>query len=202
MRDVVRHVARVTESFADTVERGLAGGLERATDAERQARAAAFAALSDEALTVRFQAGAARFRDLLAALDERQLQLPAMHAFGQRPICWFISQELVELAIHRWDVDTALIGQARLEPDVARWLLPVVVEWNLGVLYSGSAGATLGIRSWTRSLPENAASDGPPQLTLTGDQASLCLFLYGRNRDLRQIEIAGDRALLSGFSGI
>jgi hypothetical protein len=109
---------------------------------------------------------------------------------------WFISQELVELALHRWDVD-----QAPLNDDTAEWLLPAVVRWNLGILYQGSDGAVIRVHTWTRSLPANEPSTAEPELTLAGAAASLCLFFYGRSKELRGLSATGNEALLQRFAG-
>jgi len=129
--DVVGHLALGAEFYASTVARGVQGDTAPPAGAplpgvrERSAhRAIAYRERLGDQLLATFTGRTAQFYQLLQSLGPQDWEKPCYHPFGLRPAQQFITMRLTELAMHAWDIQSALDPTAALFPDS----LPVFME--------------------------------------------------------------------------
>jgi hypothetical protein len=85
--------------------------------------------LGDQLLAT-FTGRTAHFYQLLQSLGPQDWEKPCYHPFGLRPAQRFITMRLIELAMHAWDIQSALDPTAVLFPDS----LPVFMEGVPGIV--------------------------------------------------------------------
>jgi hypothetical protein len=125
------------------------------------------------------------------------------------PAWWIVDQRVVELAFHAWDLDTSIGREAEIDPEVAQFMLPAIVENNLPLFHrtdsepvgSWSLRATdIPNGQWQIQSDDGGArvtrEPGSADVRIEGDSAGLARWLYGRVT-LADLEKAG-RAQVSG----
>jgi hypothetical protein len=85
--------------------------------------------LGDQLLAT-FTGRTAHFYQLLQSLGPQDWEKPCYHPLGLRPAQQFITMRLIELAMHAWDIQSALDPTAALFPDS----LPVFMERVPGIV--------------------------------------------------------------------
>ena len=218
VRMMAAHLVRGAESFIASLERGLQGNLEPAmTPEQRVERTNQIAAQSQQQILKQLREASGRFEELLAGMTPEQLALPATHVHGLRDAVWFVQQRLAELMFHLWDLRVSLDLHPELDEGVVRWLLPMLVERNLPVLYDPNSRleGTIGLAvqdvaelAWTlrpgADRVEVIAGSADTAAAIEGDATSLALLVYGR-LSLDELErrgrlrVRGDRALAGRF---
>jgi uncharacterized protein (TIGR03083 family) len=141
--DVVAHLAFGAAFYASTVARGVQGDTAPPAGAplpgvqEREAfsaanaqRAIAHRARLGDQLLATFTGRTAHFYQLLQSLTPQDWDKPCYHPLGLRPVHEFNTMRLLELALHTWDIQSALAPPAALFPDS----LPVVMERLPGIV--------------------------------------------------------------------
>ena len=87
-------------------------------------RAIAYRERLGDQLLATFTERTAHFYQLLQSLGPQDWEKPCYHPLGLRPAQQFITMRLIELAMHAWDIQSALDPTAALFPDS----LPVFME--------------------------------------------------------------------------
>ena len=135
--DVVGHLALGAEFYASTVARGVQGDTAPPAGAplpgvrERSAhRAIAYRERLGDQLLATFTGRTAQFYQLLQSLGLQDWEKPCYHPLGLRPAQQFITMRLTELAMHAWDIQSALDSTAALFPAS----LPVFMERVPGIV--------------------------------------------------------------------
>ena len=141
--DVVGHLTLGAEFYASTVARGVQGDTAPPAGAplpgvrEREAgsafgaqRAIAYRERLGDQLLATFTGRTAQFYQLLQRLGPQDWEKPCYHPLGLRPAQQFITMRLLELAMHAWDIQSALDPTAALFPDS----LPVFMERVPGIV--------------------------------------------------------------------
>jgi uncharacterized protein (TIGR03083 family) len=133
--DVVGHLALGAEFYASTVARGVQGDTAPPAGAplpgvRNAQRAIAYRERLGDQLLATFTGRTAQFYQLLQRLGPQDWEKPCYHPFGLRPAQRFITMRLIELAMHAWDIQSALDPTAVLFPDS----LPVFMEGVPGIV--------------------------------------------------------------------
>ena len=141
--DVVGHLTLGAEFYASTVARGVQGDTVPPAGAplpgvrEREAvsafsaqRSIAYRERLGDQLLATFTGRTAQFYQLLQSLGPQDWEKPCYHPLGLRPAQQFITMRLLELAMHAWDIQSALDPTAALFPDS----LPVFMERVPGIV--------------------------------------------------------------------
>lgn len=219
--DLAGHIVSSGQGFVRSIQRGLAGSVEpapggsQALDGSSPAQVAA--ALGD--VTDAFEA-------LYAGLSEAQLETVCFHRRGNRSIRWYAAHRLAEVSFHGWDLDVSLGRPAGIGDDVARLLLPALLESNVPRTYAAGLSAERGTGEryllavaddgaarWLVSIEPEALSVTRTRepvnadLTITADAPTLALLTYGR-ADLPsavadgRVTVEGDHSLVPRFARI
>jgi uncharacterized protein (TIGR03083 family) len=127
--DVVGHLTLGAEFYASTVARGVQGDTAPPAGAPlpgaaNPQRAIAYRERLGDQLLVTFTGRTAHFYQLLQSLSPQDWEKPCYHPLGLRPVQAFNTMRLLELAMHTWDIQSALAPPAALFPDS----LPVFME--------------------------------------------------------------------------
>jgi uncharacterized protein (TIGR03083 family) len=207
---LIAHMTRGAESFMHIVTSGLQGVTDITTSREeRERRQRELAGLSGSELLATFQTNQATLRDLMAGLSAEELGRPGRHPWAVQPLWWFVDQRLAELAFHNWDLDHSLGREREIDSDVARYLMPTIIERNVRAFHRPSPASyghwviratDLENGSWLVEPDDGGvaitrkASEGDP--VISSDSAGLIRWFYGR-ADLEQLEQAG-RAAIEG----
>jgi uncharacterized protein (TIGR03083 family) len=142
----------------------------------------------------RSEAGA--FVGILSHMTADQLNRPARHPSGVRPVGWFAHNRLSELAFHHWDIRTSLGQRGCLDNALAEHLLSFMLDpqqpipSNLRskdlaeqrILFKTPSGPAWLLTTSSKGLNVQPASAGSPDITVEADAGWLALALYGRAR--------------------
>ena len=147
VRHVVAHVGGVSEFYATTVARGLQGDISApegrpdpgtatgASSGERIAQGAiANAEMLGDYLLSNLKEWDSQLAAVLAGLVPENLETPCYHPGGIVPAGNFIDLRLKELALHEWDIRSALEPEAGLSHEC----LPSIMILLANSLASGS----------------------------------------------------------------
>jgi uncharacterized protein (TIGR03083 family) len=221
VRDLVAHVVNGAESFRLNVERGVAGLPEPGqTEEERARRVQQLAAASPTELRAALVGATDDLEALYERLTADQLEAICYHRRGNRPARWYIQHRLAEVAFHHWDLRRSLGRPAALDPEVAAFLLPTLVESNLPRIYphgprgegrfrlvvAGEPAASWLLIASPERLEVRPGGDDA-DATITAPPEVLALLVYGRS-DLAEEErhgrarVDGDHALAARFHAI
>src|SRR5581483_7851006 len=136
VRRLVAHIVNNAEFIQQNVERGVAGLLEPGITPEERAKRVQYItdAPPAEVVSILDQTTA----DLEAAFERltpEQVEAICYHPAGNRPARWYAQQRLAEVAFHQWDLLHSLGRDPVLDPAVASYLLPMLLESNLPRTY-------------------------------------------------------------------
>jgi uncharacterized protein (TIGR03083 family) len=216
VRDIAAHIVSSGEGFVGNIRQGLAGSVEPgAGTEERHRRQVELETADPETVARALQAVTSDFQRLYAGLDEPELAAICFHRRGNRSVRWYAAHRLAEVAFHAWDLQLSLGHEPKLNDDVARLLLPTLLESNAPRTYA--AGLTpqrgSGERYLLRVVDDPAAcwlvtidpekleakrGDAQADVTITASAATLALVVYGR-RDLHAAQLTGDLMLADRF---
>ena len=222
LRDLAGHIVSSGEGFAASIRRGLMGAVEPGiSNEERLRRQAELEAADAETVARALLAVTDDFEGLYRGLNNDQLELICFHRRGNRSVRWYAAHRLAEVAFHRWDVHTSLGRPAQLDEEVARLLLPTLLESNAPRTYAAGLSqergrgerfglAAPGARWLVRIDPdvlEARRDGGDGDLEISGSAASLALLVYGRAElpslaHTGAVQLQGDRALVERFGRI
>jgi len=177
VRDVVGHLVDTTEAYFVSFDaaRGLAPAPEakglRGMDAHVNAGALRFRELTQDELLQRLAGDRKRIGDIFESLtDEEWNSLLVPHAFmGPLPACFYPVFQLVDYAIHNWDIRRGARHSQVLPADVADLLAPVCfVLWNYTVdLTPYTHPMDIGVRLFGRETTTTAIAVRPEGVTVT-----------------------------------
>ena len=133
--DVVGHLTLGAEFYASTVARGVQGDTAPPAGAPLPGvrgpqRAIAYRERLGDQLLATFTGRTAHLYQLLQSLGPQDWEKPCYHPLGLRPAQQFITMRLLELAMHAWDIQSALDSTAALFPAS----LPVFMERVPGIV--------------------------------------------------------------------
>ena len=229
VRDLIAHIVVSGEGFAASIRQGLAGSVEPSiSHAQREHRQAQLAAADPDTIISDIQAITDDFESLYAGLDDAGLNMIAFHRRGNRPIRWYAYHRLAEVAFHCWDLQTSFGVPAIFEEDVARLLLPTLLESNAPRTYAAGLSEQKGTgeryqlgvtdepaAQWVVTIhPDHletvrgpAPADAPADATITGSAATLALLLYGRRHladlfEKREVWLDGDLLIAMRFGSV
>jgi uncharacterized protein (TIGR03083 family) len=213
--DVATHIATSGQGFVRNIRRGLEGSVEPAEsggtrtppDGPREV-AAALATVTDD------------FEALYAGLSAAQLETVCFHRRGNRSIRWYAAHRLAEVTFHGWDLDVSLGRPAAVSGEVARLLLPTLLESNVPRTYAAGLSAERGTGEryllvaedepsarWLVTIRPEALEvsrdGGAADLTISAPASTLALLVYGR-ADLRSCgaRLEGDMRQVERFASI
>ncbi len=210
VRRLAAHLVENALFVQENVEHGVAGRTEPAVTREaRAARVEALAAGAPAELLAALDRYSADLAGLFHRLSADELERICYHPAGNRSARWYAQQRLAEVAFHRWDLLCSVGQPAALDEEIARFLLPMLVESNLPRIYArgpkGSARLALGVAEapdlhWgltaTPEALEVRRGARETEATLVGPAAVLGLLIYGRAR--LDEEIAAERVRVEG----
>lgn len=218
VRYLTAHLIRGAESYQTAIERGLEGNLERVgTPEDRKRRTDELAAEDRHDMLDTFVENCASFERTIHDISESQLDTLGAHAYGPRTVTWFIQQRFAEVAFHRADLAAALGQASKLDAESARWLLPMLVESNLAMLFRRDAGASGSIALVATDAPDLRwhLEFGPTGLSasvgassartvLSAGAADLADLLYNRTslsalEDAALVSVEGDRSAVESL---
>jgi len=217
VQTLAAHVARSAEAYTQALERGSRGIMEPALTPEQRARRQQEIAAQPQGQIMEYLDEAQRqLEQVVEGLLPDRIETQGMHVYGPRDVTWFVQQRLAELAFHLWDLRVSLGLGREFDEDTARWLLPMLVESNLPVLYALAPNPVGAFGLAVEGAPDLAwrLEAGPERMTvqpgvtapavIAADAASLALLIYGRAR-LNELEregrvrVTGDRAPVDRF---
>ncbi|MGE3267281.1 MAG: maleylpyruvate isomerase family mycothiol-dependent enzyme [Chloroflexota bacterium] len=229
VRDLIAHIIVSGEGFAASIRQGLAGSVEPSISHEARDRRQADLALANPASVIAaVRAITDDFEGLYTNLDESGLSAIAFHRRGNRTVRWYAYHRLAEVAFHCWDLQVSAGAVPVFDEEVARLLLPTILESNAPRTYAAGLSAQKGSGEryelvvadapdarWLVTItpdkleatPGGAPADTPADVTMTGSAAALALLLYGRRnlRDLfqeRAIRLDGDALIAERFGAV
>jgi uncharacterized protein (TIGR03083 family) len=201
VRDLVAHIVVSGEGFAASIRQGLAGSVEPSIGhAEREARQAHLAA-DPATLLAAIASITDDFEALYRGLDDRALETIAFHRRGNRSVRWYAYHRLAEVAFHCWDLQASFQATPIFDEEIARLLLPTLLESNAPRTYAAGLSAEKGNGEryqlavegdpsavWVvtihpdrlESVRGPAPGDAPANAAITASAANLALLLYGR----------------------
>ena len=214
VRDIAAHLVTSGQGFVGSIRRGLAGSVEPpAHGASAQLRDA-------DPVTVAQALGAVtrEFLSLYPGLSDAQLDTICWHRRGNRSVRWYATHRLAEVAFHGWDLRTSLGRKPTINVEVARLLLPTLLESNVPRTYAAGLspergrGERYALRvadqpgeAWLVTIEpevlrvERGDQDGDVSIRATADV--LALLVYGR-ATLDEANVEGDPAVVERFERI
>ncbi|MCC7368974.1 MAG: maleylpyruvate isomerase family mycothiol-dependent enzyme [Chloroflexi bacterium] len=208
VRDLVAHIVVSGEGFAASIRQGLAGSVEPSiSHGQREQRQAQLAAADPDAVNAAILAITDDFESIYERLTDADLGTIAFHRRGNRTVRWYAYHRLAEVAFHCWDLQASFNATAPFDEEIARLLLPTILESNAPRTYAAGLSAQKGsgeryqlvvadapTMTWTVTIrPDRleavrgpAPADAPADTTITGSAANLALMLYGR-RELSEL---------------
>jgi uncharacterized protein (TIGR03083 family) len=220
VRRLVAHIVNNAEFIQQNVERGVAGLTEPGISPDERAKRVQYItdAPPAEVVAILDQTSA----DLEAALERlspEQLEAICYHPAGNRSARWYAQQRLAEIAFHQWDLLHSLGRDATLDPAVASFLLPMLLESNLPRIYQRGPKGEGRFRLVAQDAPDQSwllvatpealqvqpGGDGAADVTITAPLGTLALLIYGRATLAEQEQrgrarVEGDRAVANRFN--
>ena len=189
--DLASHVVDGGRSFVWNIRRGLASSVEPPSPPSP----VTYASPDDVASALR--AVTAEFVTLYDGLGPQDLDVPCFHRRGNRPVRWYATHRLLEVAFHTRDLQISLGLPASLSEDVARLVLPTILESNAPRTYAAGLSEERGrgeryvlsvVRDaslrWLITIDSDfAVSRGGSDsdaLEIVGPASELALLTYGR----------------------
>jgi uncharacterized protein (TIGR03083 family) len=192
--DLGVHITRVCDSILLAVKRATVGETTPAFGPAARPREEQIRAMGPTGWAELQRSECAELTRLVSSLSPEQIeQCTFPHSQGERSIGWFCSQNLAEVAYHRWDLDRSL-GQARpLDDDLAAYLLPFLLDPPRLLFRRNRADGepqvfalSTGTQTWLLNVTADGTTVGPSdaeaQATITAPPGWLALAVYGRVR--------------------
>jgi uncharacterized protein (TIGR03083 family) len=220
VRDVVGHLVDTTEGYFAGWEVATSGGTApeplgvRTMNEHVDAGARALRDVPQEELLDRLRADRDRMMGMFEALDEDQWSnfLVPHKYMGPLPACFYPVAQLVDYAVHSWDISEGTGRAHVLDGDAADLLVPFCfIVWQSTALCDDLDPFTIGIRVSGNNAGDTKASVSAEGITLEPDDlsgvptvlefdaASFVLTAMGRvNGGTRR----GDAALADRFTNL
>jgi uncharacterized protein (TIGR03083 family) len=221
LRRLVAHIVNNGDFIRLSVERGVAGITEPPLSAEeRERQVNDLANASPAEMIQELERTTAELERLFDQLRAEDLEALCYHRRGNRSARWYAQHRLIEVAFHYWDFEKSLGREARLDQEVAAFLLPTVLESNLPRIYpsgprgegrfclaiEGAPGSSWLLTASPAGLEVGRGCDGA-DVTIIATPAVLALLAYGRanlaeEERQNRARVEGDRALAGRFHTI
>ena len=221
LRRLVAHFVENAENIGLCVQRALTGQVDPPmTSEERERLVEGLAELSPKEMVSKLERNTTDLEALYEGLSAEELEAICYHRRGNRPARWYIQHRLVEVAFHLWDFERSLGRTARLDDEVAAFLLPTILESNLPRIYpigprgegrfllvaEGEPGASWLLAADPERLEVRRGGDGA-EVTITAAPSVLALLAYGRANLAEEARrggarVEGDQALVERFHRI
>lgn len=225
VRDLIAHIIVSGEGFAASIRQGLADSVEQSISHEaRDQRQAMLAAAEPATVLDAIRAITDDFESLYADLDDVGLDKIAFHRRGNRSVRWYAYHRLAEVAFHCWDLQASFGVAPVFDEEIARLLLPTMLESNAPRTYAAGLSAQKGTgeryqlavaddpsAKWLVTITpdrlEAVRGAAPADATITGSAATLALMLYGR-RELsalfqsKEVWLDGDLLVAMRFGSV
>jgi uncharacterized protein (TIGR03083 family) len=216
LRDAVAHLSAIAHAYTDRITRGLRGDTSPSpagfpaphlfttlSGEERRQRATTFAqgslALRERLgndLVSAFGHAWDQFHQCIVTLTAHDWHQPCYHSCGILPVYAVVHAGVFELAIHGWDIRSALEPSAHLSPDVLtvmpdyfaaclHWFFLPGARLPTPIRYRFACTGTL-TRTWDMVMEgdqarmEPAADTSPAQATVRCDGETFALMMCGR----------------------
>ena len=221
VRRLVAHIVNNAEFIQQNVERGAAGILEPGIAPEERAKRVQYITDAPPAEVVAIlDQTSTDLEAVLERLSPEQLEAICYHPAGNRSARWYAQQRLAEIAFHQWDLLHSLGRDATLDPAVASFLLPMLLESNLPRIYQRGPKGEGRFRLVAQDAPDQRwlmvarpealevqRGDGAADVTITAPLGTLALLIYGRaslseEEQRGRARVEGDRALAERFHTI
>jgi uncharacterized protein (TIGR03083 family) len=221
VRDVVGHLVDATEGYLPSFEIVRTGGTPaeplglRAMAARADEHAKAFRKVPQGEMLDRLRDASARAMEHFESLTEDDwTSLMVAHPYmGPVPAMFYPMFQLVDYAVHAWDIREGTGEPHALAGDAADLLVPVIfilwqatadtsaveVPYTIGVRTSGRNGGDLLLDVTADGLQFAPADIDDCPAILEFDPASLVLTGYGR---MNGGTVRGDRHLVGGFRSL
>jgi uncharacterized protein (TIGR03083 family) len=214
--DLAVHITRVCDSILLAVQRASVGDETPAFGAAARPREEVIRAMSpggwvDLQRNARFE-----LTRLVAGFTDVQLEeFHFPHPQGQRTVGWFCTQLLTEVAFHRWDLGHALGESRPLDPALATYLLPFMLD-PVQPLYAhlrAPTSTSFALLTDDDGWSVDVTSEGmlvrrdrtlaPTQTIIRAEPGWLALAVYGRIRvDASHFEVEGPAATADQFAAV
>lgn len=195
VRLLAAHVIRQVDSYINSVEQGLRG--EEGVPEPRDQRArimAEIAARPNDGIVAYMRETNEKFTRWFGDLSPEQLDTTGPHSHGPRSAAWFIEMRLAEMAFHRVDLEQSLGRDAGIDPESARFLLPMLLEMNVPAIVNrdktgGDGTYALAVKGepgavWQLAFRPGGLNVTPgvsqADVTFEADAAALAQMMYGR----------------------
>jgi uncharacterized protein (TIGR03083 family) len=215
VRDLCGHLIDVTESYLDRFALARAGkeapqGLGLPIMASKLDEGATrFRSLSKDQAMARLKRASDKMFDIFDGLDEKQWtgEIVTHVYMGPLPACFFAEFQLIDYAIHSWDIKVGLGREEPLSDDAAITLIPamlIVIQYTVDAQRAQDLKTKFGIEisgpgggSWAASVDGTAVSleEGPTagcETVFEFDPNDFVLSTYQRKRGGTAM---GDQAL-------
>lgn len=213
--DLAAHLVDGGRSFVGNIRRGLSGSV------EPPAAQPAVAYTGPVEVASALLAVSGEFVSLYEGLSPQDLDVLCFHRRGNRPVRWYAAHRLLEVAFHTRDLHISLGLPPSLSEDVARSVLPTILESNAPRTYAAGLSEERGRgERYVLSLVRDASyrwlitidsdfvvtrggSDNDA-LEIVGPASELALLAYGRASlpDLVRsgaVAVGGDATLVDRF---
>jgi uncharacterized protein (TIGR03083 family) len=201
VRDVIGHLVDTTEGYFEGIDTARSGGTApdplgvRGMDEHVDEGALALRGVPQDELLARLEKDRAEMLAFIEGLDEEQWSgFVVPHKYmGPLPAFFYPVAQLVDYAVHTWDIRQGAGGAHALDGDAADLLVPFcwivwqstadcagIEPYEIGVRISGPNGGDTKVSVSADGVAlEPGALDGLP-LTLEFDPASFVLTAMGR----------------------
>lgn len=192
--ELLVHTTRVCDSLSLAVRRATEGDTTPVFGPAARAREDEFRALGPAGWVDVQRTAFAELERTVAGLSPEQIE-QCTFPFGpsERNIHWFCTQNLAEVAYHRWDLDRALGADGPLDDDLAAYLLPFLLDRERLLFWRKSTDGeprTFSLatdsESWVLRVSADGTSvespDTAAQVRIAAAPGWLALAAYGRIR--------------------
>lgn len=129
VEDLSVHVTRVCDSILLAIERAKLGDKTPAFGPTAKPREEEIRAMRPAGWVHLHEHDFGEIVRIVRRLTDDELErFTFPHPQGERPVSWFCTQLLAEVAFHRWDLETSLGGEGRLDDALAAYLLPFLLD--------------------------------------------------------------------------
>jgi uncharacterized protein (TIGR03083 family) len=192
--DLLVHTTRVCDSLRLAVKRSLVGDTTPVFGPASGAREAEIRALGPDGWAALQRSAHAELMQVVAGLSPEQIE-QSTFPFGpsERNIAWFCTQNLAEVAFHRWDQDRSLGAAEPFADDLAAYLLPFLLDAQRLLFWRKRTDGepqtfalSIGVQTWVLRVSSDGTTVEPPgtsaQVTIAARPGWLALAAYGRVR--------------------
>jgi uncharacterized protein (TIGR03083 family) len=190
--DMLVHTTRVCDSLLMAVKRATVGDRTPVFGPTSAAREDEIRAMGPAGWAALQRGAHAELTQVVSGLSSEQIEQSTFpFGPGERNIAWFCTQNLAEVAYHRWDLDWSLGQRDPLDDDLAAYLLPFLLDAQRLLFWrkrTDGEPQTFALSTDSQTWVLHVTSDGttvaPPgtaaQVIIAAPPGWLALAAYGR----------------------